>query len=66
MKIRLCTNNLDLHGDFSEAICVVDDGAQAPTVHPPTDYELQEVHCLGYCYWCQLGPIALVNNKLLT
>ncbi|MCZ8511735.1 hypothetical protein O9H85_04720 [Paenibacillus filicis] len=76
MKFKVCVNNLDLHGHFKKKgihqefsqnenlICEF--FPETEDIICQDDFELEEFHCLGYCYWCQLGPIAIVNDNLLT
>jgi uncharacterized protein YuzB (UPF0349 family) len=65
MKVKICVNNVDLHVQPRKENDYIDQLLKEFKNTICNEYELEEHHCLGYCYWCQLGPMALVNDHFV-
>ncbi|MFD0675858.1 MULTISPECIES: hypothetical protein [unclassified Paenibacillus] len=60
MNIRMCVSNLDLFAGESAK-----QAAEALLVGKCSGREVEEVHCLGYCFWCPQSLMALVDGTLV-
>ncbi|TDF97220.1 DUF1450 domain-containing protein [Paenibacillus piri] len=74
MDIKMCCTNLDLFAGESagKAAAGIIAGQCAPATagshgvnKEKADLEVEEVRCLGYCYWCPQGLMALVDGILV-
>jgi uncharacterized protein YuzB (UPF0349 family) len=65
MNIKMCVSNLDLFAGES-AKKAAEGLLSSKCSHKVTVPGIEEVHCLGYCYWCPQRLMALVDGELVT
>jgi uncharacterized protein YuzB (UPF0349 family) len=64
MSIKMCVSNLDLFA--GECAKKAAEGLLSRKCSDKvTVPEIEEVHCLGYCYWCPQRLMALVDGILV-
>lgn len=66
MKVKMCVSNLDLFTAIGEEESMIRHLlSRESETWEKVEYELEEVHCLGFCHWCCQGPTALLDGKFV-
>lgn len=65
MRIKFCVSNLDLHAGPGDEKKWIEQMEGRLNASEQDQVEVEELHCLGYCYLCQNEPFALAENRCI-